>query len=64
MRDIAVDASNLVLLVPVYFVGVGISSILWRVNSLLKRGGGEAAASYWIESKPAPDSIEEMEKMV
>jgi hypothetical protein len=64
VRDATVDATNLVLLVPAYFVGVGVSIVLWRIHSILKRKDNEAAASYWIESKPAPGNIEEMEKMV
>ena len=64
MRDALVDATNFVLLLPVYFIGVGMSKLLWELSMLFKRHDAEPDKSYWIDSKALPDRIEELEKMV
>lgn len=54
-RDFLIDATNFILLLPVYFLGAGLSRVLWVFH---KKERGDVK-SHWIKSGELSDSNDE-----
>jgi hypothetical protein len=55
INTITIDVINFVLLLPVYFIGVGLSSLLCRFF----RKKQKTKKSYWIDSEKTSKKYEE-----
>jgi hypothetical protein len=53
---IFIDALNFIILLPVYFIGVGFSYLLWK---LFSRKKSVESKTYWKESKKLEEKYEE-----
>ena len=52
---ISTDVSNFVFTFLIYFLGVSISHVLWRIFKKM----GKKSNTYWLKSKQLPEKKEE-----
>jgi hypothetical protein len=57
IKDISFKFFNFFFLIPVYFIGIGISNLLWRLSKKDTR-----KINYWIQSKELDRSIKNHEE--
>jgi len=56
---IFIDIINFLLLMPVYFAGVGLSKLIWTIFYKKKEG-----KNYWIKSKKLPKNLKKWEELM
>lgn len=58
IKDISFKSFNFIFLIPVYYIGVGISSLLWHLGSKRKKN----LNNYWIRSEKIDKNIRNHEE--
>jgi hypothetical protein len=59
LKETSFKMTNFVILLPIYFIGIGLSKILWYFSKLISKESGKG----WIKSEKLSKNLKDYEEM-
>jgi hypothetical protein len=59
LKETSFKMTNFVILLPIYFIGIGLSKILWYLSKLISKESGKG----WIKSEKLNKRLKDYEEM-
>jgi hypothetical protein len=59
LKETSFKMTNFVILLPIYFIGIGLSKILWYFSKLISKESGKG----WIKSEKLSKRLKDYEEM-